>query len=114
MTRSSTLATLDDATRLSFGTLTILPVPPPTQVSTKVAAVAMLMAPFASLPLAAFSAGVVVLGWVLQLDGLLTGVGVVAILAVLTRGMHLDGLADTVDGMASAKPAPAAKPVEAP
>lgn len=108
MTRSSTMATLDDATRLSFGTLTVLPVPPPTQVNTKVAAAAMLMAPFAALPLAAFSAGVVGLGWVLHLDGLLTGVSVVAILAVMTRGMHLDGLADTVDGIASGRPAPAA------
>lgn len=55
-----------------------------------------------------------VLAYVLDLAGaspLLSAALVVAGLATLTRGMHLDGLADTVDALASYKPAAEARQI---
>ena len=52
--------------------------------------------------------------FVLDLSGaspLLSAALVVAGLAILTRGMHLDGLADTVDALASYKPAAEARQI---
>ena len=65
----------------------------------------MLWAPLAVLPVAVaaalFGAGAVALG----LPGAVAGLIVVATLALLTRAMHLDGLADTTDGLGSGKDA---------
>lgn len=41
----------------------------------------------------------------LVVDPLLASVLVIGLLAVLTRGIHLDGLADTADGLGSGRPA---------
>ncbi|MFT4165916.1 MAG: adenosylcobinamide-GDP ribazoletransferase, partial [Microlunatus sp.] len=46
--------------RLAVGTLTVIPVSPPSQVDRSVAGRAMLLAPLAVLPLAAVAAGI---GW---------------------------------------------------
>jgi adenosylcobinamide-GDP ribazoletransferase len=93
-----------DALRLSFGTLTVLPVRPPSTVDRRTAAGAMVLAPVVGLLLALV---VVVLVQLLPTDvpPLLAAVLVVTTLAVLTRGMHLDGLADTADGLGSRTPA---------
>ena len=88
------------ALRLAVGTLTVLPVgvsiPTP-----GVTGRAMLLAPLAVLPLAIASAaaswGADAIGWPSLLVGLV-GVGV---LALGTRALHLDGLADTVDALGS-------------
>lgn len=93
-----------DGLRFAFGTLTVLPV----RVHRWDRAAArggMLAAGLVGLVAGVLSAG---LGLVLLFLGagpLLAAVGSVAVPAVLTRGLHLDGLADTADGLGSGKPA---------
>lgn len=92
-----------NAVRLAVGTLTIFPTQPPSEVDRRVAGRAMVLAPLVGALVAAPL-------WVLSAlaDGrwspALLAVLWVAGLAVLTRGMHLDGLADTADGLGSGKP----------
>lgn len=91
--------------RLAVGTLTVLPVRPPGVIDRAVAGRAMLVAPLAVLPLAVVAGG---LGWLAGRTGwpgVLSGVVVVAVLALGTRALHLDGLADTVDGLGSGREA---------
>lgn len=88
-----------DALRLAVGTLTAFPVPPPRQVDGDVARRAMLLAPVAALPLAMLAGAVVFAGEVVGLPSLLTATGAMGAVALATRGMHLDGLADTADGL---------------
>jgi adenosylcobinamide-GDP ribazoletransferase len=90
--------------RFAFGTLTVLPV----RVSRwdrGAARGGMLCAPVAGLVVgvAAAVAGLVTL--FLGAGPLLAAVATAAVPAVLTRGLHLDGLADTADGLGSGKPA---------
>ncbi|MGW0839221.1 adenosylcobinamide-GDP ribazoletransferase [Streptomyces sp. NPDC002787] len=96
--------TLFDGLRFAFGTLTVLPVTV-NRWDREAARVGMLCAPVAGLVVGLGSA---VLGGLLLLLGsgpLLAAVASVAVPAVLTRGLHLDGLADTADGLGSGKPA---------
>lgn len=88
-----------EAWRLAVGTLTAVPVPAPRYVDHRTAGRAMLLAPLAVMPLAA-AVGLVV--WSADRSGLAPlGIGVlaVAVLALGTRVLHLDGLADTADGL---------------
>nr|WP_258052796.1 adenosylcobinamide-GDP ribazoletransferase [Streptomyces sp. Ru73] len=90
--------------RFAFGTLTVLPVRL-TRWDRATARGGMLCAPLAGLVVGVCAAA---LGTVLLLLGggpLLAAVGTVAVPAALTRGLHLDGLADTADGLGSGKPA---------
>jgi adenosylcobinamide-GDP ribazoletransferase len=90
-----------DAARLALGTLTVVPVRPPRAVTRQVAGRAMLLAPLAIVPLAVLACAVALAGGLLRLPGAAVGALVVGALALGTRGLHLDGLADTADGLAS-------------
>ncbi|MGW7416101.1 adenosylcobinamide-GDP ribazoletransferase [Streptomyces sp. NPDC054863] len=95
---------LQDGVRFAFGTLTVLPVRV-TRWDREAARTGMLCAPLAGAVVGLCAAA---LGGLLLLLGsgpLLAAVASAAVPAVLTRGLHLDGLADTADGLGSAKPA---------
>jgi adenosylcobinamide-GDP ribazoletransferase len=82
------------------------PVPPDDESAWRAA---MIWAPFVGLGLGAVGAGVLQLfGHLLRAGPLLGSVLVIGGLALLTRGLHLDGLADLADGLGSGRPAAAA------
>ena len=87
---------MPDGLRLALTTFTVLPVSGPERLDRRAAGLAMSLAPLVGLLLGAVAAVVLEL-----VGGLLGAVLAVALLAVLTRGLHLDGLVDTVDGLAS-------------
>ncbi|WP_416967078.1 adenosylcobinamide-GDP ribazoletransferase [Streptomyces sp. 4F14] len=95
---------LPHGVRFAFGTLTVIPV----RVSRwdrDAARGGMLCAPLVGLVVggcaAAVGGGLLALGT----GAMVASVAAVAVPAVLTRGLHLDGLADTADGLGSGKPA---------
>ncbi|MFE0381670.1 adenosylcobinamide-GDP ribazoletransferase [Streptomyces inhibens] len=104
MTETPAPCAPSDALRFAFGTLTVLPVRV-TRWDRATARGGMLCAPLAGLVVGLCAAAVG--GALLLLGGgpLLAAVGSAAVPAVLTRGLHLDGLADTADGLGSGKPA---------
>ncbi|WP_031093739.1 adenosylcobinamide-GDP ribazoletransferase [Streptomyces sp. NRRL S-15] len=90
--------------RFAFGTLTALPVGV-SRWDRGTARAGMLCAPLAGLAVGLLAA---VPGVLFLLGGsgpLVAAVASAALPAALTRGLHLDGLADTADGLGSAKPA---------
>lgn len=89
--------------RLAVTTLTVLPLRTG-PVDRRVAGVAMALTPAVGLCLGGVLAGA---GWCLLqagLDPLPAAAVLVVLLAMLSRGLHLDGLADTVDALASYRP----------
>ncbi len=89
--------------KFAFGTLSVLRVRVE-RWDRATAGRAMLCAPVVGLVLGALAAGVGALAaW--RGGGLLGAVAAVSVLAGLTRGLHLDGLADVADGLGSGKPA---------
>lgn len=92
---------MSNGLRLAIGTFTRIPVPAPRGVDRGSARIAMLLAPLVGVILGAI-AGLLVLGvHAVAPAPLLGGVGAVAVLAWLTRGLHWDGLADLADGLGS-------------
>ncbi|MCU1648570.1 MAG: cobS [Nocardia sp.] len=90
--------------RLAVSWLTVLPVRGPDEVDRKAAGRAIGWAPVVGLLLGVVAAGVV---WGVGAVGgswLLAGFVTVAGLGLVTRGMHIDGLADTMDGLGSYGP----------
>jgi adenosylcobinamide-GDP ribazoletransferase len=84
---------------LAASWLTVLPVRVPRDVDRAVARRALYWAPALGAALGVVAVGVLAALHALGTPPLLAGLAVVAVLAVLTRGMHLDGLADTADGL---------------
>lgn len=97
-----------DGLRLALTTLTIAPVRAPQRIDRRTAGAAMALAPLVGLGLGLVAAAVLLAA---RMAGapLLGCALAVATLAVLTRGLHLDGLADTADGLGSYLPAEAAR-----
>ncbi|MFD9396744.1 adenosylcobinamide-GDP ribazoletransferase [Streptomyces sp. NPDC060000] len=93
-----------DGLRFAFGTLTVLPVQV-TRWDREAARGGMLTAPVAGLVVGGCAAGLGLLLLYLGASPPLAAVASAAVPAVLTRGLHLDGLADTADGLGSGKPA---------
>lgn len=90
--------------RFAFGTLTVLPVRV-TRWDRDAARAGMRWAPLAGLVVGLCAAAA---GGLLLLVGagpLLAAVASAAVPAILTRGLHLDGLADIADGLGSGRPA---------
>ena len=85
--------------RLATGTLTMVPVGDLPQPTRHTAAWAMSLGGVAALPLAAVAAFTGWLGDLARLPALVTAALVLAALGLGSRAMHLDGLADTADGI---------------
>jgi adenosylcobinamide-GDP ribazoletransferase len=113
-----------DSVRLAVGTLTVAPTKPPRSVDRRVAGWAMTLAPGIGALLGVLAVLLLwLLGWApaggrplleevlgdrvreLVVHPFLAAALVIGLLALLTRAMHLDGLADTADGLGSGRPA---------
>ena len=92
---------MPDGLRLALGLLTVLPVRPPARLRPMAAIV---WAPAVGVLLGGLAAGVLHGVAAITQGPLLPAVAAVCALAALTRGLHLDGLADLADALGSARP----------
>ncbi|MEU9100919.1 adenosylcobinamide-GDP ribazoletransferase [Streptomyces sp. NPDC048361] len=90
--------------RFAFGTLTVFPARI-TRWDRTAARAGMTLAPLAGLAVGLCAAAAGAGFWLLGAGATLAAVAATAAPALLTRGLHLDGLADVADGLGSAKPA---------
>ncbi len=90
-----------DAVRLAAGTLTAFPVPAPRRLDRSRAGLAMALAPAVGVALLIPLAVVVTLGHLLGVPPIVQSCCAVVTLQLCTRALHLDGLADTVDGLSA-------------
>lgn len=85
--------------RLALSWLTVVPVRGPQDIGRHEAGRAIAATPLVGVLLGAVSVFVLWCSTALSLSGMLAGFLAVGTLALLTRGMHIDGLADTADGL---------------
>lgn len=86
----------------AFSWITVLPLPQPRgEFDRRRAATIMAAVPVVGVVLGIASAAIAFGLSYTQLPSLVIGGIVVVLLALVTRGMHLDGLADTIDGLAT-------------
>lgn len=90
-----------DGLRLALGTFTAIPVPPPRRITRSTARAAMFLAPLATLPIGVGAAIVGVIGGWALVPELVVAAVLIGAVALGSRGLHLDGLADTADGLAA-------------
>ena len=90
-----------DAVRLAIGTLTAWPVRAPSVVDQRAGGRAMMLAPLVGAGLGVLGALVAWLALRNGLSALPAAALTLAVLALANRGLHLDGLADTADGLAA-------------
>ncbi|MGV8872126.1 MAG: adenosylcobinamide-GDP ribazoletransferase [Rhodococcus sp. (in: high G+C Gram-positive bacteria)] len=88
-----------DGLLLAFSWLTVLPVRGPADVDRASAGRAIAHAPLVGLVLGGIASALMWVTITAGLSPILGGLICVAAAALLTRGMHLDGLADTADGL---------------
>ncbi|MEU4835703.1 adenosylcobinamide-GDP ribazoletransferase [Streptosporangium sp. NPDC023615] len=93
-----------DGIRLAIGTLSVFPVRPGV-VDRRAGGIAMAVAPLVGVVIGLVGALVLTISLWSAMTPLPASVLAVATVALLTRGLHLDGLADLADGLGSGKPA---------
>lgn len=88
-----------DSWRFAVGTLTAIPVTPPRSAAREITGPAMVLAPLAVVPLGLLVGLVLWGGRELELAPIGVAAAAVGALALGSRAFHLDGLADTADGL---------------
>ncbi|GAA2912857.1 adenosylcobinamide-GDP ribazoletransferase [Streptosporangium fragile] len=99
-----TPSTFADGVRLAIGTLSVFPVRPGV-VDRRAGGTAMAVAPLVGAAIGICGGLVLAAALWLGMTPLAASVPAVATVALLTRGLHLDGLADLADGLGSGRPA---------